>query len=82
MKTNWKTKLTSRKMWLSIAEFVTMLYVALGGSESEATQIAALIMAGAGVIGYVIAEGLIDSKASTETPVIEVVEEVKVEEQK
>lgn len=58
---DWKRKLTSRKLWLSIAEFVTMLYVALGGSESEATQIAALIMAGAGVIGYVIAEGLADS---------------------
>lgn len=65
---DWKRKLTSRKLWLSIAEFVTMLYVALGGSESEATQIAALIMAGAGVIGYVIAEGLADS-ANT-TPVI------------
>ena len=63
MKIDWKRKLTSRKMWLSIAEFVTMLYVALGGSESEATQIAALIMAGAGVIGYVIAEGLADAGA-------------------
>lgn len=63
MKIDWKRKLTSRKMWLSIAEFVTMLYIAMGGSESEATQIAALIMAGAGVIGYVIAEGLADSAA-------------------
>lgn len=78
MKIDWKRKLTSRKMWLSIAEFVTMLYVALGGSESEATQIAALIMAGAGVIGYVIAEGLADAGA---TQVIEVVEETKTEEQ-
>lgn len=58
---DWKSKLTSRKMWLSIAEFVTMLYVALGGAETEATQISALIMAGAGVIGYVIAEGLADA---------------------
>lgn len=58
---DWKRKLTSRKMWLSIAEFVTMLYVALGGAETEATQISALIMAGAGVIGYVIAEGLADA---------------------
>ena len=62
---DWKRKLTSRKLWLSIAEFVTMLYVALGGSESEATQIAALIMAGAGVIGYVIAEGLADAGSAT-----------------
>lgn len=34
--------------------------VALGGTESEATQISALIMAGASVIGYVIGEGLAD----------------------
>lgn len=61
MNADLKRKLTSRKLWLSIAEFVTMLYVALGGSESEATQIAALIMAGAGVVGYVLAEGLADA---------------------
>lgn len=65
MKIDWKRKLTSRKLWMAIAEFVTMLYVALGGSESEATQIAALIMAGAGVIGYMIAEGLADSASGT-----------------
>lgn len=57
---DWKRKLTSRKLWMAIAEFVTMLIVAFGGSESEATKIAALIMAGAGVIGYLIAEGLAD----------------------
>lgn len=68
---DWKRKLTSRKLWLAIAEFVTMLYVALGGSESEATQIAALIMAGAGVIGYLIAEGLADSANSTTTTIVE-----------
>ena len=48
MKIDWKRKLTSRKLWMAIAEFVTMLIVAFGGSESEATQVAALIMAGAG----------------------------------
>lgn len=58
---NWKRKLTSRKMWAAIAEFVTMLYVALGGAEDQATQIAALIMAGAGMVAYIVAEGLIDA---------------------
>lgn len=58
---DWKRKLTSRKMWLSIAEFVSMLLVFFGHAESTATQVAALIMAGAGVIGYVIAEGLSDA---------------------
>ena len=54
-------KLTSRKFWLSLASFISMLIVALGGSETEASRIAALIMAGATVIGYTIGEGLADS---------------------
>ena len=56
-KIDWKRKLTSRKFWLSIASFVSMLMVALGQSESTATQVTSLIMAGATVIGYVIGEG-------------------------
>ena len=60
MKINWKRKLTSRKLWLSIASFVTMLVIASGGSEGTATQVSAIIMAGATVIGYVIGEGLAD----------------------
>ena len=54
-------KLTSRKFWLSVASFVSLLVVALGGSENDATQITAIIMAGATVIGYVIGEGLADA---------------------
>ena len=77
MKFDWKRKLTSRKLWLSIAEFVTMIIVALGGTETEAAQVAALIMAGAGVIGYVIAEGLAD--AANNAPVIEVEEEFELD---
>lgn len=61
MKRNVARKLTSRKMWLSVASFVSMLAIYFGVAESEATQISALIMAGASVIGYVIGEGLADS---------------------
>lgn len=60
-KIDWIRKLTSRKFWLSIASFVAMLIVALGGGENTAQQIAALIMAGATVIGYVLGEGLADA---------------------
>lgn len=67
---NWARKLTSRKLWMSVASFVSMMVVACGGAESEATQIAALIMAGATVIGYVIGEGLTDS--ANNVPEIEV----------
>lgn len=61
MKIDWKRKLTSRKLWMSIASFVSMLMVALNYSENQAAQIAALITAGATVIGYVLGEGLADS---------------------
>ena len=54
-------KLTSRKLWLSIASFVSMLIIAFNGNEGSAQQISALIMAGATVIGYVIGEGLADA---------------------
>lgn len=53
-------KLTSRKLWLSVASFVSMLVIAFGVSESVATQVSSIIMAGATVLGYVIGEGLAD----------------------
>ena len=70
-KINWISKLTSRKWWTSIASFVTLLIVAFGGTESTATQIASIIMAGAIVIGYTIGEGLIDSQGASGDIVID-----------
>lgn len=66
MKIDWVKKLTSRKFWLSVASFVSMMIVYCGGSENKATQTAALIMAGATVIGYVIGEGLADASNTKE----------------
>lgn len=63
-----RRKLTSRKFWAAVAEFVTMLIIAFKGSQETATQVAALIMAGASVIAYIIGEGMIDA-ASAQAPV-------------
>lgn len=60
-KIDWIRKLTSRKFWLSVASFVSLLIVALGGSENTASQVVALIMAGATVVSYAIGEGLADA---------------------
>lgn len=38
-----------------------MMITANGGTENQAAQVTALIMAGATVIGYVIGEGLTDA---------------------
>lgn len=61
MKIDWKRKLTSRKFWASVASFTSMLLIYFGHAESEASKVAALIMAGASVVAYVIGEGLADS---------------------
>ena len=61
MKTDWKRKLTSRKFWLALASFVSMLIIACGGSQDRASQIVSLIMAGAAVVAYVIGEGMADA---------------------
>lgn len=47
---------------MAITEFVGMLLIALHVADTTATQITALIMAGAGVIAYIIGEGLADTK--------------------
>ena len=59
-KINWVRKLTSRKLWTAVASFVSMMIVATGGAENTATQVTALIMAGASVVAY-IGEGLTDA---------------------
>lgn len=69
---DWKRKLTSRKFWAAIAQFVTMLLLAFGKSQETATQVTALIMAGAAVVAYIIGEGLADAAgASSDQYVIE-----------
>ena len=66
-KINWKQKLTSRKFWAAVVSFVALLVVALGGTEAQATQITALIMAGATVVAYIVGEGMIDAASAGAT---------------
>ena len=54
-------KLTSRKLWLAVIGFVTPLLLAFGVAENTTAQVAAIIMAGADVLGYVLAEGIADA---------------------
>ena len=61
MSIDWKRKLTSRKFWAAIVGFVTPMLLAFGVAEDSVTQIVAIIMAGADVVAYIIAEGLVDA---------------------
>lgn len=59
-------KLTSRKFWIAVIGFITPLLLAFGVAESTVNQVTAIIMAGADVVAYLIAEGLADSAAVKE----------------
>ena len=54
-------KLTSRKLWVAVAGFVSGLIVAFDGDAETAETISGLILQGASVLGYLIAEGLADA---------------------
>ena len=74
-----KRKLTSRKFWAAVCTFVTMLMIYNGKAETDAQQVAALIMAGASVVAYIIGEGLADA-GNKEPIILEPVDEEDAEE--
>lgn len=60
-------KLTSRKLWMALALFISGLIIAFGGEKEVAETVSGCIMQGASVIGYLLAEGLTDAaRAKTE----------------
>ena len=76
-------KLTSRKLWAAVAGFVSMLMVYRGAPEQSAESVAALIMAGASVVAYILGEGLADSQDGTiylDGPGVNEIDEAKTEE--
>lgn len=60
MKIDWAKKLSSRKLWVAIAGFVSGLIMVFGGTETTASTVSGCILQGAAVIGYLFAEGLAD----------------------
>lgn len=61
MSIDWKRKLTSRKFWMAVVAFITPLMLAFGVAEDNVTQVVAIVMAGADVLAYIIAEGMVDA---------------------
>ena len=64
---DWQRKLTSRKLWISVAGFIAGLVVIFGGSQEAAEKISGAILSGAAVVGYVFGEGLADSGKKDDT---------------
>lgn len=64
-------KLTSRKFWMAAAAFISGLIVAFGETADTAETVAGLIMSGATVLGYLLAEGLTDAAGAGSTTVLQ-----------
>ena len=73
---NWKTKLSSRKLWLAIIGFVSALLMAYGAEPDTVEKVTSVIMAGGVLISYILAEGWIDASRESGDTVIEVGEPV------
>lgn len=60
-KSDWMRKLTSRKFWMAVAEFVTALLIFLKKDTTYAENVGALIMLAVAPVAYMFAEGWADS---------------------
>lgn len=60
-KINWKQKLSSRKFWMAIINFVTNILIACNIPDNQIAQITAIILAGGGLVAYIFAEGWVDA---------------------
>lgn len=67
MNIDWKQKLTSRKFWAAVVGFVTPLLIAFGVAENDVAEVSSIIMSGATLIAYIIGEGLVDAKKTSDT---------------
>ena len=59
-------KLTSRKLWVALAGLISGLILAFGGDESIAETVSGVLLQAASVIGYLLAEGLVDAGHNAE----------------
>ena len=62
MRIDWVKKLTSRKFWVALIGFVSALLLAFNADPDSVEKITGIIMSGATLIAYILAEGFVDAK--------------------
>ena len=63
-KIDWKKKLSSRKFWMCLIGFISSLLITFNVDEGSIAQITSIIMSGATLIAYILAEGFVDASNS------------------
>ena len=64
MNIDWKRKLTSRKLWMAVAGFVTGVVLIFTAGATEET-ITGTVMALGSIVSYIVGEGLTDAASMT-----------------
>lgn len=59
---DWVRKLTSRKFWVAVIGFVTSILIMFNVDAGSVEKITSIIMSGATLIAYILAEGLVDAE--------------------
>ena len=72
-----KRKLTSRKFWLALVGFVVPILTAYNVPQDKITQVTGIIMAGATLIAYILAEGFTDAISDTIPTAEELIDDVE-----
>ncbi|MBY0088410.1 hypothetical protein [Brevibacillus brevis] len=62
MSEEFKRKLSSRKLWMAVAAFITSVLVLFGMDGDTITKVTAMITALGSVVAYMVAEGFVDSE--------------------
>lgn len=60
MNIDWKKKLTSRKLWMAVAGFITGTLLLFNAGATEET-ITGCVMSLGSVVAYIVGEGLTDA---------------------
>lgn len=60
-KEDWIRKLTSRKFWMAVANFVCNVILFFQSPSGSSERVTALILSFGGFIAYIVAEGIVDA---------------------
>lgn len=58
---DWKRKLSSRKFWAMVANFISCLLITINVAQTSAERIAALVLMAGTIIAYILGESAIDA---------------------
>jgi len=66
MKIDWRTKLSSRKLWALIASVVVSVGVIIGADGVVLTEVAGLIGTIGATVAYILGESIVDASRNKE----------------